>query len=236
MHPLDNPVWDALHGPQHEVAETGALAARYVPGVSLFGGFPEAPGPRHWDAMAGLLGEGGVVVLTGPVAPPPTGWVIEYEGTGVQMVGRALTATPDEVAASRPDVDIVSLAGPDVPAMLQLVALARPGPFAPRTWELGGYVGVLRDGELVAMAGQRFRPTGWCEISAVATHPDHRRRGLGELLVRAVAAGIVARGETPVLHAAETNTGAVRLYEAMGFTLRRRVRFLSVRAPGGPTG
>ena len=68
------------------------------------------------------------------------------------------------------------------------------------------------------MAGQRFRPEGWCEISAVATHPDHRRKGLGEHLVRVVAAGIADRGETPFLHTAADNCGAIRLYEAMGFT------------------
>jgi len=232
MDPLDNPVWDALHGPQRPVAEVGELAARYVRGVSQFGAFPETPEPRHWAAMAELVGPGGLVSLTGPTDSPPEDWNVEYEGTGVQMTGVTLTDTPAEVAARRPDVEIVPLAGPEAQAMVDLVDLVRPGPFSRRTWELGGYVGVLRDGELVAMAGQRFRPTGWCEISAVATHPDHRRQGLGELLVRAVVAGIVARGEKPLLHAAESNTGAIRLYETMGFTLRARVRFMGVRAPG----
>ena len=49
MHPLDNPVWGALHGPQREVAESDGLAARYLPEVSPFGAFPEPPGPEHWD-------------------------------------------------------------------------------------------------------------------------------------------------------------------------------------------
>jgi predicted GNAT family acetyltransferase len=66
----------------------------------------------------------------------------------------------------------------------------------------------------------------------VATHPGPRRQGLGELLVREVAAGIVARGETPFLHAARDNVGAVRLYESMGFGFRREVRFVAARAPG----
>jgi len=236
MDPLDNPVWDALHGPQRAVAETGALAARYLPDVSPFGAFPEPPGPPHWDAMADLVGPGGIVIVTGHTGAPPDGWGVEYDGTGTQMTGEALVATPDDVAALRPDVRVVPLGGPESAAMVELVALARPGPFSPRTWELGGYVGVFRDGRLIAMAGQRFRPSGWCEISAVATHPDHRRQGLGELLVRVVAAGIVARGEVPLLHAAEDNTSAIRLYESMGFTHRARVRFVAVRVPGGPAG
>jgi predicted GNAT family acetyltransferase len=85
---------------------------------------------------------------------------------------------------------------------------------------------------LIAMAGERLRLPGHTEISAVATDPAHRRQGLAELLVRAVAAGIAGRGNTPFLHVSATNTGAVRLYEAMGFVERRRMDFRLLRAPG----
>ena len=236
MHPLDNPAWVALQGPQRHVAETGDLAARYLPEVSPFGAFPEPPGPEHWRAMADLVGPGGIVILTGHTGTPPEGWGVEYDGEGVQMTGEVLVAGPAEVAALRSDRWVLPLGEADAADMVELVELARPGPFSPRTWELGGYVGVRVDGELVAMAGQRFRPTGWCEISAVATHPDHRRQGLGEWLVRAVAVGIAARGEEPMLHTAVDNTDAIRLYEAMGFTRRKLVRFVAARAPGDPDG
>lgn len=82
------------------------------------------------------------------------------------------------------------------------------------------------------MAGERMRPPGFTEISAVSTHPDRRRQGLAALLVRSVASAIVGRGDTPFLHAASTNTDAIRLYRSMGFTVRRRVAFVVVRAPG----
>ena len=51
------------------------------------------------------------------------------------------------------------------------------------------------------MAGERLRPPGWTEISAVCTDPAWRGHGLASRLTRAVAACIVARGETPFLHA-----------------------------------
>ena len=229
MDPLDNPVWDALHGPQRAVAETGALAARYLPDVSPFGAFPEPPGPPHWDAMADLVGPGGIVIVTGHTGAPPDGWGVEYDGTGTQMTGEALVATPDDVAALRPDVRVVPLGGPESAAMVELVALARPGPFSPRTWELGGYVGVFRDGRLIAMAGQRFRPSGWCEISAVATHPDHRGSGLAGRLVGAVMAAAQERGAVPFLHVASDNTTAIRLYRQLGFVPRREVSFRVLR-------
>ena len=67
------------------------------------------------------------------------------------------------------------------------------------------------------MAGERLHPPGWTEISAVCTDSNYRGQGLATRLVRAVEAGIKARGETPFLHAAATNTNAIRLYEQLGF-------------------
>ena len=83
----------------------------------------------------------------------------------------------------------------------------------------------------MAMAGERFRLPGYTEISAVCTHPDIRRRGLGAALTRHVAVGILARGERPFLHVASTNHGARRVYERLGFTTRRMTQFAMLRAP-----
>jgi predicted GNAT family acetyltransferase len=80
------------------------------------------------------------------------------------------------------------------------------------------------------MAGQRLRPAGWTEISAVCTDAAYRGQGLATRLINAVAAGIRERGDTPFLHTEATNVNAIRLYEALGFTLRRDMRFSVVRA------
>ena len=71
----------------------------------------------------------------------------------------------------------------NVAAMLALVELTQPGPFAPRTIELGRYLGVHDNGQLVAMAGERCRLPGYREVSAVCTHPDARGRGLADRLL-----------------------------------------------------
>lgn len=117
---------------------------------------------------------------------------------------------------------------------VQLVDTALRSEPAPETVRLGrGDVPEILDlGRLIAMAGERLRLPGWTEISAVCTDPAYRGRGLATRLVRAVAAGIRERGETPLTHAAATNTGAIRLYESIGFTLRRRTTILQVRTPG----
>jgi len=238
---LDNPVWSALTGPQRALGTATSLAARFRPEVSPFGGFADAPTPAHWDDLAELAGPGRVVGLVGSgdgMEPPPPGWAITREITGVQMVGTRVDPEPTRsgpagsLRADRPTDAPMSLGDDDVPDMLALVAETQPGPFLARTVEFGGYLGIRREGRLVAMAGERLRPQGYAEISAVATDPGHRRQGLADLLIRAVAAGIASRGEVPFLHASSTNTGAIRLYEAMGFTLRRRVTFLVVATPG----
>jgi ribosomal protein S18 acetylase RimI-like enzyme len=80
--------------------------------------------------------------------------------------------------------------------------------------------------------GAHLHPPGWTEISAVCTDPAHRGRGLATRLVRAVAAGIRRRGETPFLHTAASNSTAIRLYESIGFELRRQTTFGFYRSPG----
>jgi predicted GNAT family acetyltransferase len=153
---------------------------------------------------------------------------VEFHLEGVQLVDDGLAAAPDPEA--------VRLGPADVPEMLALTERTRPGPFLPRTVEMGVYLGIRREGALVAMAGERLHPPGWTEISAVCTDDAHRGQGLGTRLILAVAHGIRERGETPFLHAAADNTNAIRLYEALGFRLRRRATFLAARVPAPVNG
>ncbi|MFJ3205265.1 GNAT family N-acetyltransferase [Streptomyces sp. NPDC086989] len=224
VHVLDNPVWAALSGPSSAFAETGprGLAARYVADTSPFVALADPEDPGAWADLAALAGPGQTVWVTG-LPTPPAGWTTEVSIPGVQMDGGAVRA---EAAP-----EAVLLGPADVPEMRELVELTKPGPFARRTVELGTYLGIRHEGRLVAMAGERMRPPGWSEISAVCTHPDHRGRGLAGRLIRAVSAAIRERGDRPFLHAAAENTGAIALYESMGFTLRRRPDFIGVRTP-----
>src|ERR1700677_3065993 len=121
----------------------------------------------------------------------------------------------------------------DVPEMLALTKLTEPGPFLPRTIELGAYLGVYDAGSLVAMAGERLHLTGFTEISAVCTHPQYRGRGYGIALLSALISRITQRGETPILHVRTENLTAVRLYEKLGFHVRAQLHLaiIKYRAP-----
>jgi GNAT superfamily N-acetyltransferase len=219
-HPLDNPAWSALTGPQAHLAVRHGRAARFPDDVSPFA----AVTGDGWDDLAVLAGSALVVVPAAPDEPPP-GWELVGAIPGVQMDGSGL-----DVGA---DPDAVRLGPADVPEMLDLVERTQPGPFLPRTIVLGTYLGIRRGGALVAMAGERMRPPGWGEISAVCTDPAYRGQGLAGRLVRAVGAVIRERGDVPFLHAAAANDTGIRVYERLGFTLRRKILFaaLQVVAP-----
>jgi ribosomal protein S18 acetylase RimI-like enzyme len=215
---LDNPVWASLTGPHRRFAEWRGAAARYLPDVAPFLAVGSA---AAWHDVAAMAGPGAVVVVAG--VPAPADWELVEEIPGVQLVDAGVAAAPFPEA--------VRLTKADVPEMLDLVARTEPGPFRERTIELGTYLGVRRDGRLAAMAGERLHPPGWTEISAVCTDPAYRGQGLATALVRALVAGIRERGEQALLHAAAANTGAIRLYESMGFRLRAKPVFAAVRVP-----
>ncbi|WP_369213761.1 GNAT family N-acetyltransferase [Streptomyces flavofungini] len=246
---LDNPVAESLRGPHAQLGRCVGRAATYLPGVSTFCALPAEPGAQDWSDLAELLGSGGFADMFSNPALPPPGWEPVFKLEGHQMLwpdgrtagdplraaGTAISGTAvagsATVGPTAADFAVVELGPDDVPEMLDLVKVAQPGPFGPRTCELGTYLGVRARGRLVAMAGERLRPPGFTEISAVCTAPEARGQGHAARLVRALVELIVSRGERPFLHVAEANTGAVALYERIGFGTRRNVTFQGFRTP-----
>jgi ribosomal protein S18 acetylase RimI-like enzyme len=222
-HPLDNPARASLAGPHAAFAEERGRVLRYPVDVCPFLALPEEPDAADWADAAALAGPGATLVLAAVQVRPPAGWTVEAFMEGVQLTG--------ERVAGAADPEAVPLGAADVPEMLDLAHRTKPGPFLPRTVEMGRYLGIRQGGALVAMAGERLHPAGWTEISAVCTDADWRGRGLGTRLVLAVVAGVQARGETPFLHAVATNVTAIRLYEELGFRLRKTTAFSVSRVP-----
>ena len=222
---LDDPFTTALRGRQSHFARTRGAVAAFHPDVSVFYGHPREMTTADWADMAALAGPGNTVGLRDARVPVPAGWqhietfdLVQYSGEGV---------------VPQSDPEAIVLGRDDVPEMTALVELTKPGPFLPRTIEMGVYLGVRDDrGRLIAMAGQRLHLPGWVEISAVCTHPEARGRGLARRLIAAVAQVTVDGGDTPFLHTTADNP-ACRLYEAMGFVLRSTVDLEIVRVPKG---
>jgi ribosomal protein S18 acetylase RimI-like enzyme len=222
-HVLDHPARAALTGPHAHLAERRGRVLRYPVDVSPWLALPDDPDADDWADVAALSGPGTEFLLLGFGGRIPDDWETTFHADGVQMV--------DDELSPAPDPEAILLGPADVPEMLDLVERTQPGPFLPRTVELGTYLGIRRDGALVAMAGERLHPPGWTEISAVCTDPSARGEGLASRLILAVAHGIRERGETPFLHTGAGNANAIRLYESLGFGLRRTTAFLAARVP-----
>ena len=219
---LDNPVWSALSTTHASFAEGDELAKRYPVDVAPFAATRDQSA-ESYDSLARLLGPGGTAAL--PLSPTPNlpaGWAIVFQVNSAQMAWN--DSVPPPVKHGIEDLNISQ-----VDEMLALIELTKPGPFFRRTLELGSYLGIQEAGQLVAMAGERLRPLGYTEISAVCTHPDYRGRGYASSLVSALIQKITQRGEIPFLHVRTENVGAIRVYEKLGFKTRRIMNIAIVK-------
>ncbi len=210
---LDNPAYAALCGAHARFAQVRGRARRYPVDVAPFLALPSPPSAQDWQDAAGLLEPGSYAAVGYHAAELPDGWQAARAFDLTQMI--------EEHVVPADCAEALQLTAADVPKMLELVAQTEPGPFLARTVELGDYLGIRRDGVLVAMAGERLRLDGWTEISAVCTRPDYRGRGLASRLLGALIAGIQLRSQHAFLHVLSTNTGAIRLYQQLGFRIRQ---------------
>jgi GNAT superfamily N-acetyltransferase len=226
MHPLDNIIWKALTTRQDKFAESNGEARRFVPEVSPLAGLRE-PSVAGYESLAGLVGSQGTIGLfLDEPYQPHAGWSLV---AGAPMPEMVYERADFPFSRSSSDPEIVELSDVDSPDMLELTALTKPGPFGKRTHELGTYLGIRREGKLVAMAGERLKVPGYTEVSAVCTHPEHTGQGYARILMIEVMSRIRSRGETPCLHVREDNVRAIELYERLGFRQRVLMHFAVLR-------
>ena len=210
MHLLDKIFWHALTGPHAKYATGTHAARRYAPGFSPNIAFENEEHP-DLASLAPFCEPGEQLYSAGWSGTVPEGWRVEAETAIFRMVWDAQMPETDEAP------DAARLAAQHVPQMLALTALTHPGPFGPRTIELGEYFGCFDGERLIAMAGERVQAGTLREVSGVCTHPDAQGRGLARRLMLKLVRRQMQRGETPCLNVLGNNTGARRLYARMGF-------------------
>jgi ribosomal protein S18 acetylase RimI-like enzyme len=221
MHPLDNPIWQALISTHARFAEIRNGARKFPNEVSVLAGFAK-PTPENYDSLAALLRTDERVVLFLQHPPdPPAPWTVVSAGPLLQMVCEKYTSLPHKPRSNQ--AGFVPLTTADVPEMLALTKLTKPGPFGARTRELGDYFG------MAAMAGERLRLPGYTEISAVCTHPEHLGNGYASALIGMLMERIFSRGELPFLHVRPENARAIQVYEHLGFARRAILHVVVLR-------
>jgi ribosomal protein S18 acetylase RimI-like enzyme len=215
-HPLDYPIRTALMTRQACLAEINGPARRYPADIAPFASVEEQT-PENWIALHAVMRVDEPAVLFTPEPVVPSGPLeIVMAAAGEQMIG-----SPSAFGGPMPD--IIPLGNPDAPEMRALVEITRPGPFGPRTHQLGRFFGIRVDGRLAAMTGERMTPENYTEMTAVCVHPDFRGRGYAQALLAHVSRQIVARGDIPFLHVFSENASAIALYKRQGMIIRRRL-------------
>ncbi|MEZ0007843.1 ribosomal protein S18 acetylase RimI-like enzyme [Flavobacterium sp. 28YEA47A] len=213
---LDNPVWHSLSESHRDFAIDYKNIKFYHPDYCPFGGF-EIPNDisDSIDAYS-LLADSFFIVGEKPVLSDKL--LLKNELICAQMIVSGKIQVEYKNA-------IVPLTQKDTKVLFDLVNLVQPGYFKEKTSLLGDYYGIFEEGQLVAVTGERMKMDDFVEISAVVTHPEHTGKGLAKQLVAHTANAIIKEGKTPYLHVVESNVGAIKLYEKLGFTTRRKISF-----------
>jgi len=215
---LDRVTWTALGGPQAHLAQLDEDGRRYAPEVAPFAAVRDEDATLVAAMVSRTAAADSLAFATLAPLSEVDGAVAVMRAMLLQMV------LVDAAALGGPtQVDIGKLSGNDVPEMLCLAQATRPGPFGPRTIEMGTYLGIRVDGALAAMAGERQRVPGFSEISAVCVDPACRGRGYAGALVARLARDILDRGAVPFLHVVKENVNAIALYRRLGFVTRREL-------------
>lgn len=218
---LDNPVWHSLNE-QHKAYVVDYEGYKfYHPDYCPFGGFINlSDSSKSIDAYAALIDKFYVV----GERPLFSSKVTLHNNL---ICNQMVLSEPNNKEVSATIIELVSKKHKT--DLSRLVNLVQPGYFKEKTSELGNYFGIYKEGTLIAVTGQRMQMDNFIEVSAVVTHPDHIRKGYAKQLVIHVANQIFLNNRIPYLHVAETNVGAVRLYEKLGFTTRRKISFWNLK-------
>jgi len=216
---LDNPIWYSISETHSNFGIDFGTTKFYHPDYCPFGGF------TTFDVIEDAIGEYGKLAnsfyIFGQKPIVPKNFKLKNELLCLQMI----IHDPIDIPI---DEQIVKLGEEHLDDLLQLVQIAYPEYFKRKTYSLGNYYGIYRDNQLVAITGERLQMDQFIEVSAVITHPEHTGKGYAKQLVAHTVYEIFAQNKTPFLHVAESNIGAVKLYEKLGFQTRIKMSIWNI--------
>ena len=217
---LDNPVWHSLSETHKDISIDYHNIKFYQPAYCPFGGFIDNNDvASQIDEYSKLINN---LFVVGEKPFFSNKLFLKKELVCLQMV----LEKKIEIAIGD---DLIRLDNTFSGALLSLVNKVQPGYFTEKTNLMGDYFGIVKDRKLLAVTGERMKMESFTEVSAVVTHPSYTGKGFARQLVAYTVNNILDENKIPYLHVAETNLGAIRLYEKLGFMTRRRMRFWNLQ-------
>jgi GNAT superfamily N-acetyltransferase len=213
-HVLDNPIYHALTSGHRHLAKGVDEVKYYIEDITAFAGLKDNSQENLNTLYQITPAESLFVFFAKTPVEIPAQWKLLTHIEMFQFIFRG----KDIPAIDAPAITDLDLA--HVAEMTDLVELTKPGPFLSKTIELSNYTGIFNEGKLAAMAGHRFFPSPYREVSAVCTHPDHLGKGYAFKILQEQIKRILLRDEIPFLHVRNDNEGAIKLYQKLGFEIR----------------
>lgn len=213
-HVLDNPIYYALTSSHGHLSKGVDEVKYYTEEITAFAGLKDNL-PENLNMLYQISPANSLFVFfsKNPVEIPAA-WKLLTHIDMFQLVFRGKEIPmPNGDGISELELDHVT-------EMIELVDLTKPGPFLAKTIELSNYTGIFVNGKLASMAGHRFFPSPYREVSAVCTHPDHLGKGYAYKILQEQIKRILLRSEIPFLHVRNDNEGAIKLYQKLDFEIR----------------
>ena len=220
LHVLDNMIWNAITSGNKNIAVVDGDIGYYRPDIAPFAGMKEFTEENLQKLHAFIPVNRKVAISSlNKMEHNTSKWKLLQPMDVTQMIYEYEV----NFFKTRSSELIVPLTDEHIPQMLELTELTKPGPFLQRTIEFGNYFGIFINGRLAAMTGQRMHPLPYMEVSAVCTHPDFRGKGYAKALMLHVMKIILDNSFIPFLHVLTSNTTAIKLYESIGYRIRREL-------------
>ncbi|KIA95377.1 hypothetical protein OC25_05895 [Pedobacter kyungheensis] len=213
-HLLDNPIYHALNSAHGHFAKGVDEVKYYLKDIAAFAGLKDNSVENLQTLYEISEPDSLFVIFSKAPLTIPAFWTLLMHIDMFQLVyeGKNIPESTNE--------DLTDLDLNHVTEMTALVELTKPGPFLAKTIELSNYTGIFAENQLIAMAGHRFFPAPYREVSAVCTHPDHLGKGHAFKILQEQIRRILKREEIPFLHVKNDNLGAIKLYQKLGFKIR----------------
>jgi ribosomal protein S18 acetylase RimI-like enzyme len=200
---------------------------------ALLLGDPGMPMPEAFERVTAWYRERGLVprlAVPLPAMAPADhvatglGWAVDVEAD--VLTGPVADGPPDPRVGLSPEPDAewadVYRAKAMPPVGTRILA-------APDTVAFGS----IRDGGVTVAIGRGVVLDGWLGITSMEVRPEHRRRGLGDRMLRALLAWGAGHGATRCyLQTESTNQPALAFYRSRGFTRHHRYRNRFITEPG----